>query len=195
MINPKIGRPKGKVLLKKADILATALQILDEAGTKGLSMRSLAQRLNVTPMALYNHVADRSALIRELSDTVYSEVSRKYESSTGSVRERLELLLITYHKTVLRHPNLSLSIFESPEAFSDETRRITNYLLQLLKETSLTSSKQKLWLNILVDFTHGSSIALAANSAFNNAESRNIESESVQYSKELKELLDCVFSF
>ncbi len=182
MAKPKLGRPKGKVLLQKEEIIKTALQILDQDGPKGLSMRSLAERLKVTPMALYHHVSDRSALLREVSDRVYGEVSKKYEKSSGSVREKLESLLISYHRAVIKHPHLSLSIFETPDAFSDEAKRITQCIMDLLMEAKLSAAKRTNWLNILVDFTHGSSIATAM----------GVEKQSAQYAKELKLLLDCV---
>lgn len=184
MAKVKLGRPKGKALLLKEDILKSALMLLDKSGPKGLSMRNLAQHLKVTPMALYHHVADRSSLIRDLSDLVYAEVSEKFQKSTGTVRERLELLLTSYHQTIIEHPNLSISIFETPDAFSTEARRITGFLLDLLKETELTDSKRKIWLSILVDFTHGSAIAMAMNKTL----------QSSQFRKELRELLDCIFN-
>jgi len=57
----------------RGDILTTALTLRDDSGGQGLTMRALATRLGVTPMSLYNHVADQAGLLRALSDRVYAE--------------------------------------------------------------------------------------------------------------------------
>jgi len=189
----KRGRPKGKALLTTEDICTAALQLLDESGSKGLSMRALADTLSVTPMALYNHFEDRVSLLRAISDYVYREVSQKFEQSTGNPRKRTELLLVNYYEAVLKHPNLSLSIFETPDAFSIEAARITNYLEALLKDAGFSFAKRKLWLEILVDFTHGSSIATAAHQVKKKADRAYIQSQSQKYERALIELLNFVF--
>jgi AcrR family transcriptional regulator len=46
-----------------ADIIATtAFGILNRRGVAGFTMRAVAKALRVTPMALYNHVADKAGL-------------------------------------------------------------------------------------------------------------------------------------
>jgi AcrR family transcriptional regulator len=78
--------------------------LLDEGGGKGLTMRSLASRLGVTPMSLYHHVVDRAGLLLALSDRVYGEVLDA----------------------------LALEIFAEPEAFAGVSRQITDRLTSLL---------------------------------------------------------------
>lgn len=43
--------------------METAVALVREQGLRQLSMRTLAERLRVTPMALYKHVANRDALV------------------------------------------------------------------------------------------------------------------------------------
>ncbi|WP_375760553.1 TetR/AcrR family transcriptional regulator [Corallococcus exercitus] len=43
-------------------VVETAVALVREQGLRQLSMRTLAQRLGVTPMAVYKHVANRDAL-------------------------------------------------------------------------------------------------------------------------------------
>jgi TetR/AcrR family transcriptional regulator, tetracycline repressor protein len=45
--------------LTKAAIVQAALDLLDEAGTDGLTLRALASRLGVQAPALYWHVASK----------------------------------------------------------------------------------------------------------------------------------------
>lgn len=192
MSKVKLGRPKGKATLYKATIIEIALMILDENGSDGLSMRSLAYRLGVTPMALYKHFADKSSLLRSVSDFVYGEVTKSFEKFTGDPKEKIEFLLLTYHKAVIDHPNLSISIFEDSNGFSEEVQRITNYIRTLLAVTTLPKSKKEMWLNILVDFTHGSSIAIALNQ-LRVKKNGNLEQQSLSFKKEVRLLLGIIF--
>ncbi|WP_330457739.1 TetR/AcrR family transcriptional regulator [Streptomyces sp. NBC_00820] len=48
---------------RREEILDAALALADERGLEAVSMRALAERVGVTPMALYRHVADKAALL------------------------------------------------------------------------------------------------------------------------------------
>src|SRR5262245_63507445 len=47
---------------------------MDEVGFDGLTMRSLAERLHVTPGSLYRHVRDKDELLILLADEISAEV-------------------------------------------------------------------------------------------------------------------------
>ncbi|HEX2809789.1 MAG TPA: TetR family transcriptional regulator [Kineosporiaceae bacterium] len=49
--------------LTRIEILDEALALADELGLEAVTMRLLAHRLNVTPMALYRHVGDKDGLL------------------------------------------------------------------------------------------------------------------------------------
>jgi AcrR family transcriptional regulator len=51
-------------------IAMEALRVVDEHGASGLTMRAVAERLGVTPMALYHHVDDKAGLVALLVDEV-----------------------------------------------------------------------------------------------------------------------------
>ena len=76
MKKEKAGRPRiGESHVGRDKILKSALKILDRGGIQELSMRKLAEKMNVTPMALYHHVGNRSQLLCALSDMVYGDVN------------------------------------------------------------------------------------------------------------------------
>jgi AcrR family transcriptional regulator len=50
--------PETRVPLTKERVLRTAVALADRGGIESLSMRKLAQALDVVPMALYRHVAN-----------------------------------------------------------------------------------------------------------------------------------------
>ena len=66
---PATPAPGGK-RLTIATVVATAVEIADEAGLPALSIRHLAQRLRLTPMAVYRHVESRDELILLMVDAM-----------------------------------------------------------------------------------------------------------------------------
>ncbi|WP_454228647.1 TetR/AcrR family transcriptional regulator [Propioniciclava flava] len=62
--------------LDRAQVIAAAIAHADECGLEATSMRKVAERLHVTPMALYKHVENRSELIDEMLDHVLALLPR-----------------------------------------------------------------------------------------------------------------------
>jgi AcrR family transcriptional regulator len=60
--------------LNHTRVVDTAVALADQGGFDGLSMRKLAERLGVVPMALYKHVADKDELLDAMIDLVFAEV-------------------------------------------------------------------------------------------------------------------------
>ncbi|HXG28023.1 MAG TPA: helix-turn-helix domain-containing protein [Nevskiales bacterium] len=144
--------------MTRDDILRAALTLLEEGAGQGLTMRALAARLGVTPMSLYHHVEDRAGLLRALSDRVYAEVLAGASEQADHLAA-IRTMLTRYHDAVGRHPQLTLAIFATPQAFAGVTRQITERLTALLAQIT---PEPILWRDILVDHAHGSGLALAA---------------------------------
>ena len=53
----------------------TALSLADDQGLDNVSLRRVAARLGVTPMALYRHVENKEALLDELTERLYEELA------------------------------------------------------------------------------------------------------------------------
>lgn len=60
--------------LNRQRVLDAAITHADAVGLEALSMRQLAGILDVAPMALYRHVANRDDLIDAMIDVVFSEI-------------------------------------------------------------------------------------------------------------------------
>ncbi|TRW80324.1 TetR family transcriptional regulator [Mycolicibacterium sp. 018/SC-01/001] len=68
-----IARPPRPILNR--DLIArTALALIDRHGAEGASMRRVAQKLNVNPTSLYNHVPDRAAMIEDVRALVSAQI-------------------------------------------------------------------------------------------------------------------------
>ena len=83
-------------------IAAAALVVADKKGAAGFSMRAVADRLGVTPMALYHHVADKAGLVALLVDRVIAE--RALPPPTGAWRDDLFELARWMREATLAHP-------------------------------------------------------------------------------------------
>ncbi len=73
MADPTTGT-SGRAPLSRERVLRAAMSHADTVGLDGLSMRGLAGILQVAPMALYRHVANREDLIDAMIDVVFGEV-------------------------------------------------------------------------------------------------------------------------
>jgi AcrR family transcriptional regulator len=60
--------------LSRERVLQIAIRRADEGGLEALSMRTLAEELEVAPMALYRHVANKDDLIDAMIDVIFSEI-------------------------------------------------------------------------------------------------------------------------
>jgi AcrR family transcriptional regulator len=68
-----IARPSRPILSR--DLIArTALALVDRYGAEGASMRRVAQKLNVNPASLYNHVPDRAAMVEDVRALVSAKI-------------------------------------------------------------------------------------------------------------------------
>ncbi len=68
------GSAEKRVPLSRARVLQTAIAIADASGSSALTMRSLAQALQVKPMAVYHHVANKEEILDGIIDLVFSEI-------------------------------------------------------------------------------------------------------------------------
>lgn len=107
--------------LTKQRIVEKALALADSESIDGLSMRKLAATLNITAMALYNHVANKDELIELLLAQIVREFHRPIigESWQNELRQRAA----TMRDALLRHswaaPLLVSTITLSDENLSD----------------------------------------------------------------------------
>jgi AcrR family transcriptional regulator len=74
-MSPRIGADARKpVPLSRERVLRGAIAIADAAGVDALTMRSLAERLGVKPMALYHHITNKDEILDSIVDVVFSEI-------------------------------------------------------------------------------------------------------------------------
>ena len=71
---------RARPALTRERVLRAAVQLADEHGLEGLTMRSLGRELGVEAMSLYNHVSNKADLLDGLVDLVAGEVVAAVEA-------------------------------------------------------------------------------------------------------------------
>ena len=105
-----MGRPS-RALLSREAIARAALQVVDESGADGLTMRALADRLGVKAASLYNHVTGKDELLDALSELVNQEIdlaplrAGDAPGAEADWREGLVAYARGYRAVFLNHPN------------------------------------------------------------------------------------------
>ena len=91
-----------RVPLTRERVLRTAVALADQRGIESLSMRKLAQAMDVVPMALYRHVANKDELLDGLVDVVVGEIDPPVSGADWktTIRERI----LSARRALLRHP-------------------------------------------------------------------------------------------
>lgn len=88
--------------LTRERIVEAAISLLDREGEKGFSMRKLAGKLEVDPMALYHHHASRGALIHEVLQAMMADF--EMPPPGGDWRADLRALCGGLRRLARRHP-------------------------------------------------------------------------------------------
>ncbi|MGH2529131.1 MAG: TetR/AcrR family transcriptional regulator [Actinomycetota bacterium] len=117
---------KARAPLTRDRILRAAVELADRGGVESLSMRKLAQELEVVPMALYRHVANKDEMLDGMVDVVVSEID---PPETGldwktAIRRRI----LSARRMLLRHPWAARVI----ETRTDPTPAVIGYFDEII---------------------------------------------------------------
>jgi len=91
--------------LSRARVVRAALCLVDEKGLPALTMRALATELEVSPMALYNHVRDKDELVDLMVDLMLGEVD--ISATEGDWLTQLRVLVRSFHQALAAHHHLA----------------------------------------------------------------------------------------
>ena len=88
--------------LDRAQVLRAALQMADAGGIESLSMRKLAQAVEVEAMSLYNHVSGKEDILDGLVDLIAGEL--EVPAIGGDWKQAMRTRAISAHAVLMRHP-------------------------------------------------------------------------------------------
>ncbi|GAB4058750.1 TetR/AcrR family transcriptional regulator [Catellatospora paridis] len=116
---------------RRREILTAALALADERGLDVLSMRAVATRVGVTPMALYPYVGNKDALLDGLVDLLLAELLPA-AGTAGAWHERLRAIAHAGRALAHRHPTAYPLLLSRPAVTPDAVRLVDALYTALL---------------------------------------------------------------
>jgi TetR/AcrR family transcriptional regulator, tetracycline repressor protein len=150
---PPARTPGQRAGLTHERVLAAARELLAEAGVNGLSMRSLARRLQVSPNALYSHVENKLALIDEVLDDLLAEV--EVPPAGAEPAAGLHQLMASTYRTLIAHPDLVSVYLMRQGARGANAERLGDVVTGLLARAGVTGAPAREALRVLIVYTIG----------------------------------------
>ena len=90
--------------LTRRRVLTTAVAMADAAGIDGLTMRKLGEELGVEAMSLYHHVANKTALLDGMVDSVFAEIVTPELDPDSDWRAAVRERCSSMRAVLIRHP-------------------------------------------------------------------------------------------
>ncbi len=150
-----------KPRLTREKIAATALAIADQEGFTAVSMRRVAEELQVGTMSLYYYVKTKSDLIAVMDDALMGEALLP-SLPKDWLHAMMEIAKRT-HAVFIRHPWALGAMLSVPPGIN--AMRHTEQCLEALAETSMTSKQKITLLATIDDFVFGHALREAATDA------------------------------
>jgi AcrR family transcriptional regulator len=147
-----------KVKLSREAITAAALAIADAEGFQAVSMRRVAQQLNVGTMSLYYYVRTKDDLIGVMDDALMSEAL--LSALPKNWKHAITEIAMRTHSIFVRHPWALISMQSAPPGLN--AMRHMEQCLEALAETSMTGKQKLSLLAIVDDFVFGHALREAA---------------------------------
>ena len=149
-------KPPKREALSRDRILGAALSIVDREGLEAISMRRLGDELGVEAMSLYNHVANKAAILDGIFESVLAELAptRRTQHWPQDVRQRARAL----RQVLLSHPNV-LPLFATRPAVTPASIAHVEAALDVLRRAGFTATHALSALQVTVAFVVGHTIA------------------------------------
>ena len=122
--------------LSKERVLNAAIALADAGGIEALSMRRLARELGVEAMSLYNHVANKDAILDGIIDLVVGEID--LPSDETDWKRAMRRSAISARDVFLRHP-WACNLWMSRQAGGPARLRHGDWMLRRLREAGFST--------------------------------------------------------
>jgi AcrR family transcriptional regulator len=122
--------------LSRERVLRAAVALADEGGIEALSMRRLARELGVEAMSLYNHVANKDAILDGIVDAVVGEI--ELPSNGVDWRSAMRRNVISTRDVLVRHPWAS-KLWMARQTGGPAQLRNADWRLRVLREAGFSN--------------------------------------------------------
>jgi AcrR family transcriptional regulator len=137
-------------------VVDAALRAADEGGgVEAVSLRRLAGALEVTPMAIYRHVRNKSHLLDLMAERLLEQVDLAPDEA-ATWQDRLRRLLASYQAVVAAHPAAPLLL--SRPVVSPAVPRATEALLAIFRSAGFDAGQSARVLQVISGMLLGPAI-------------------------------------
>jgi AcrR family transcriptional regulator len=126
--------------------------VLDEGGYEALTIRRLAERLGVVPMAVYRHVTSKDDLADALLDLAVSKVP--LPDADIDWREGLGQLAHAIRDTILLHPGIITPLVTKP-ALGISSLQLAEFGYSVMRSAGFDASNTTRSVNSVITYTIG----------------------------------------
>ncbi len=130
-----MARPR---LIDRATVLRASLAIADERGIDTLTMQAVAERLGVTPMALYRHVESKQDLLDGIVESLLEEIPSP--SGEQPWDEQLSTMGQAVRATARRHPSVFPLLLQLP-ATTPGAKRVRQRVYRALENAGVAKAE------------------------------------------------------
>jgi AcrR family transcriptional regulator len=133
-------------------VVQEALAVLDEGGYEALTIRRLAERLGVVPMAVYRHVSSKDDLTDALLDLAVSRVP--LPDADIEWRDGLRQLAHAIRDTILQHPGIITPLVTKP-ALGPSSLLLAEFGYSVMRSAGFDAAATRRSVNSVVTYTIG----------------------------------------
>lgn len=138
--------------LSEKEIVSAALRLAGRVGFNGVTMRGVAEELNVTPMAIYYYVQNKQALLQLVADAILEDI-RIPTPEDGDWMQRLRLLQQETARVLSAYPGIDAMMIEI--GLTKQGRRLMDANIQILLDAGFDEREALLAYNVLHSYGVG----------------------------------------
>ena len=169
-------------------IVETAVGLADREGLDAVTMRGLAERLEVAPMTLYTYVPGKGELLDLMLDQLYADMPRP-DRTDRTWRDRVEAIAHDNHALFIDHPWAATVATTRPPLGPGQMAKY-EYELRAFDGTGLGDVDRDAALTFVLQFVRVTALAAAEARAAQEESSLDDEQWWAEHGPLLNEVLD-----
>ena len=173
--------------ISRAQVLDATLDLAAESGLGAVTMRAVAARLEVTPMALYRHVGDKQGLLDALVERLMAEIAPPAQAAHADWRTALRAMATNIRAVARRYPELFVLLFQR-RAATEGAQAPRQAVFRALREAGIQEAELDGMERLLSTFVYG----FAASEAGGRFAGLNVESEFAYGAAHIETLIETV---
>jgi AcrR family transcriptional regulator len=152
-------KARERARLSRDRVLLGAVAVADAGGIGSLTIRSLAQALEVKPMSVYYHVANKDEILDGIVDAVFGEI--ELPTAGGDWRSEIRRRAISARQVLRNHP-WAIGLLESRTTPGPATLRHQEAVIATLREAGFSVQMTAHAYALIDSYTYGFALQEAA---------------------------------